>query len=454
MNLNVVNNYKNKRIVVLGAGLTGMSCVRFLQQHNISCLINDSRNNIINDNEFSRAYPKNTLVTGFWDLDEISQADILLVSPGIDLHAEDLFPHISMGCKVIGDVELFCQLNDKPIVAVTGSNGKSTVVSILSHIASALEVNMALAGNVGTPVLELINAEVDGFIFELSSFQIETLQSMQAKVATVLNISDDHLDRHLTVENYSEIKQKVYQQCEFAVINRDDPASYNHLTLTAERVTSFGLGVPSQSDFGIITEGECQYLAFGKQKIIDINTLPLAGLHNALNYLAIFAIAHRLGWPLDAVANACKSFHGLEHRCQRIITSDNINWINDSKATNVGATVAAIEGLYPTLTSGEIILIAGGEGKGANFSMLEDAITNKVAKLITYGKDGHQIAQLKSSSLQVESLEQAVKQASVCAKAGDIVLLSPACASLDMFKNFAERGDVFAQTVKSLQGAE
>lgn len=453
MKVNVVENYKNKRIVVLGAGLTGMSCVRFLQQHHISCSVNDNRNHIINDAEFTRVYPNNTLITGFWDLDEISQADMLIVSPGIDLHAEDLLPHIAIGCKVIGDVELFCQLNDKPIVAVTGSNGKSTVVSILSHVASALNVNMALAGNVGTPVLELVDSQVAGFIFELSSFQIETLHSMQAKVATVLNISDDHLDRHRTVENYSQIKQKIYQQCEFAVINRDDPASFNHLNLSAERISSFGLGEPSKGEFGIVTEQNTQYLAFGKEKIIALNSLPLAGLHNALNYLATFAIAHRLGWSFEAVANACRTFYGLEHRCQRIDTSDGIHWINDSKATNVGAAVAAIEGLYPTLTTGKIILIAGGEGKGADFSVLSDVLINKVAKLITIGKDGPLIAQLKSMSLHVESLEAAVKQAHLLAEPGDIVLLSPACASLDMFKNFAERGDVFTQAVKSLQEA-
>ncbi|WP_286233476.1 UDP-N-acetylmuramoyl-L-alanine--D-glutamate ligase [Thalassotalea sediminis] len=453
MNLDVLKQYKDKRIVVLGAGLTGMSCVRFLKHHQITCLLNDNREDAVNEQEFAHVFPANQLVLGMWDLDEISHADVLIVSPGIDLHAENLSQHISTYCKVIGDIELFCQVTAKPIIAVTGSNGKSTVVSLLSHIAKELGVNMALAGNVGTPVLELINADVDGFIFELSSFQLETLESMDAEIATVLNISDDHLDRHQTLENYATIKQKVYQQCQFAVINRDDRASYNQLNLPKENVSSFGLDTPTDDNFGLRNVGEQCYLAQGEKLIVNLNELPLAGLHNALNYLAVMAISARLNWSLADVAQACKSFYGLEHRCQRVETADGICWINDSKATNVGATVAAIDGLYPTLSKGKIILIAGGDGKGADFNELASALAHKVGQLITIGKDGPVIARLKDHSLFVASLEDAVKEAHAKAEPGDIVLLSPACASLDMFRNFAERGNVFVQAINALQEA-
>ena len=447
----VIAQLKSKQILVLGAGLTGMSCVRFLAKHQLSCHVNDSRSTIIESEEFSKMFPACSLSLGAWDHQQIKNAQVILVSPGIDIVAEGLEELIASDCQVIGDVELFCQITDKPIVAVTGSNGKSTLVTLLTHIGNSLGHKVALGGNIGVPVLEQLSDEIDCYILELSSFQLETLQSMNAVAASVLNISDDHLDRHKTLENYSEIKQRIYQQCQTAVINRDDPFSFSRVNRQSKPNVSFGSDDGKAGEFGLIHDGSSYHLAFGDEKLIPLDALPLAGVHNALNYLAALALGHCLGWPIHEMINHLSTFAGLAHRCQRIATSDNITWINDSKATNVGATLAAINGLSSTLIDNKLILIAGGDGKGADFSPLKTAINQAVSFVFTLGKDGEEIAKLTKNSQHVASLAEAVNLAKQQASAGDIVLLSPACASIDMFKNFSQRGEMFTDAVIALQ---
>ncbi|MDG1752253.1 MAG: UDP-N-acetylmuramoyl-L-alanine--D-glutamate ligase [Thalassotalea sp.] len=449
----IIAQLKSKQILVLGAGLSGMSCVRFLAKHQLTCHLNDSRENIINREEFSQSFPYCSLHLGAWNEALIKDAQVILVSPGIDLVAEGLDELIPDDCQVMGDVELFCQITNKPIVAVTGSNGKSTLVSLLAHIGTGLGKNVALGGNIGVPVLEQLSDDIECYILELSSFQLETLTSMKAVAASVLNVSDDHLDRHLTLENYSEIKQRIYQQCETAVINRDDKLSYSHVNLQTKPIISFGSNSAQQGEFGLACEASNYYLTFGDEKLISLKELPLAGMHNALNYLAALALGHCLGWSIAEMVSQFSSFKGLEHRCQRITTTDNITWINDSKATNVGATLAAINGLSSTLVNNKLILIAGGDGKGADFSPLKAPIENVVSFVITLGKDGAEIAKLATNSQQVATLAEAVNVANQQAKSGDIVLLSPACASIDMFKNFAQRGEMFTDAVIALQEA-
>jgi UDP-N-acetylmuramoylalanine--D-glutamate ligase len=449
----VIATLKNKQILVLGAGLTGMSCVRFLAKHQLACHLNDSRENIINSEEFLQSFPDCSLQLGAWNQALIKNAQVILVSPGIDLAAEGLLEIISSDCQVMGDVELFCQITNKPILAVTGSNGKSTLVSLLAHIGTSLGKNVALGGNIGMPVLEQLSEEIDCYILELSSFQLETLKSMKAVAASVLNVSDDHLDRHLTIENYSAIKQRIFQQCDTAVINRDDKLSYSHVNLQTKPTVSFGSNCAQQGEFGLVLEASIYYLTFGDEKLVSLEELPLAGMHNALNYLAALALGHCFGWSIADMVSHFSSFKGLAHRCQRIATTDNITWINDSKATNVGATLAAINGLSSTLVGNKLILIAGGDGKGADFSPLKESIENVVSYVITLGKDGAEIAQLTKHSQQVESLAEAVNLANQHASYGDIVLLSPACASIDMFKNFAQRGEIFTDAVIALQEA-
>lgn len=438
---------KDKKIVVLGAGLTGLSCVRFLHAHAIYCSVIDSRPNVIEVAEFEQSYPKCKLVLGIWDQKIISGADLLIVSPGIDMSKPEISSCITKQCLVIGDIELYCQLSETPILAVTGSNGKSTVVSLLHYLGNALGFNVQLGGNIGKPVLENIEQKIDCLVLELSSFQLETLKSMKAIAGTVLNVSDDHLDRHKTFENYRAIKQRIYEQCQVAIINRDDQAT--QVIKSHNNIISFGSDAPMDGDFGLEMFNGVTHLMFGKIKLIEANKLPIAGMHNALNCLAALALGHSAGWPVDEMAGLLSGFRGLAHRCQRVPSDDDIVWINDSKATNVGATLAAIKGLSETISKGSrLILIAGGDGKGADFTPLSSVITQHIEHLFTLGKDGNKIAKLSDKSITVSTLEDAVLAAKKLARSGDTVLLSPACASIDMFKNFEERGQTFINAVQ------
>ncbi|WP_286263072.1 UDP-N-acetylmuramoyl-L-alanine--D-glutamate ligase [Thalassotalea atypica] len=449
-----LSQLRNKQIVVLGLGLTGMSFVRFLSAHQFVFAVNDSRDDIVEEEIFSRQYPEATLVQGHWDQSLIERAEILLVSPGIDLESSGINQSISPSCQVWGDVELYCRLTQTPTVAVTGSNGKSTVVSLVDHIGKQLGHSTQLGGNVGVPVLDTIDEQPELLILELSSFQLETMTSMDAVAGAMLNLSDDHLDRHHDMNNYGAIKQRIYQQCRTAIYNRDDEATIP----TASRsilshsepavVTSIGSDKPAMGEFGLDNCKDEIWLFYGVSPLISIRDLPIAGMHNALNCLTALAIGQSVGWPIKEMVKVLTSFETLPHRCQPVKSADGILWINDSKATNVGATIAAINGLASTINDSQrLILIAGGEGKGADFTPLVPPLTEWVDSLITLGKDGQKIAALHDNSINVADLRLAVAKAKELARSGDIVLLSPACASIDMFKNFSERGEVFVREV-------
>jgi UDP-N-acetylmuramoylalanine--D-glutamate ligase len=475
--MTLLTDLKHKNILVLGAGITGMSCVRYLSAQDLCFAVNDSRLNPFsspyNKQTFTIDFPTASLYLGQWQSELIANADIILLSPGINTAIDEIAQYISDDCLVMGDVELFCQLNlergvnddNKPIdiLALTGSNGKSTVVSLLDYLAKSLGINAQLGGNIGQPVLDILTEEKavpELLILELSSFQLETLTSMQAIATSVLNVSDDHLDRHLTMENYTHIKQNIYQQGKLAITNRDDFAT--HTPNKSQPILSFGSDKPTENHFGIIIDKNEAHLAFGEQRLIALAKLPLAGMHNALNYLTALAFGYSAGWSLDKMINNLAGFAGLAHRCQRVTSQDNIAWINDSKATNVGATIAAINGLAQTLSphskstqikSPALILIAGGDGKGADFMPLAAPLAQYVSHLITLGKDGDGIAKLvanQANVTKVKTLIEAVQVANSCASAGDVVLLSPACASLDMFKSFSDRGDQFSAAVHQL----
>jgi len=449
----------NKNVLLLGLGLSGLSCARFFTKMDIAFSVNDNRNLPVDAEQFGKDFPLLNLSLGQWDKKLIGAADIIIASPGIDLSHNNIAPNIKDTCQIWGDVELFFQIINQqnisvPTLAVTGSNGKSTVVSLLAHIGTQLGLNTCLAGNIGTPIIDILVqdslATIDCLIIELSSFQLETLRSMNALGASILNISDDHLDRHKTLKNYQQIKQNIYQQTQTIVFNRDDELT-QPLTISAtQKILSFGSDEAQSKQFGLINNK--QQLAMANKALIAINKLPIAGIHNALNCLAALGLGQSIGWSITDMVKALSSFTGLEHRCQIVPSHDGILWVNDSKATNVGATLAAIEGLAQTkLPKQNIILIAGGEGKGADFSVLKSAFNHHVEHLITLGKDGDKLASFAKKSTRVISLEKAVCTASDLANEGDIVILSPACASLDMFKNFIERGNAFMQAVHDLQ---
>lgn len=446
---------QNTNIVILGAGLTGLSCARFLRDNGIAFVLNDSRENSVELDTLA-SFPNDKFIQGYWDSEVISSSDLIIASPGIDLSQANL-DSLLKNKQVIGDIELYCLLKNTPILAVTGSNGKSTVVSLLNYLGNALGKNVLLGGNIGTPILDQIDKQPEVLILELSSFQLETINSLTPIAATILNISDDHLDRHKTLKNYQNIKQKIYQNANVAVINRDDELTHLNDNDTVENIISFGSDVPSAGQFGMAFIEQKRMLMYGQQALMSLSELPLAGEHNALNCLAALALGQSAGWPIADMVPLLPNFKGLDHRCQRVNSNDGIHWVNDSKATNIGATLAAIEGLVATLsTQNKLILIAGGDGKGADFEQLSSALDNYVSHVFLIGKDAKLIAnvcaELTTKAQVVDSLEAAVFNAAKCANEGDIVLLSPACASIDMFKNYAARGHAFEQAVASIKG--
>lgn len=426
----------NKNIVVVGMGLTGLSCVRFLLTKGANVIAMDRRSELT----LSVDIP---LFLGAFNVEKLLKADFIVLSPGVDLNTPAIQLAISSGVKVIGDIELFAQFNTTPVIAITGSNGKSTVTHLVNDMCKAAGKKVLMGGNIGVPALDLLEQTADVIVLELSSFQLETTFSLMPFTATVLNVTEDHLDRHGDLTTYQQIKHKVYQNCQFLVCNRDDDLScpvHSKATLT------YGL---SQSNFGFSWDNTEACILLDGKTYLDSKSCLLVGAHNMLNIQAAAALAKTFGIDDHSIRHGAQQFGGLPHRCQTVSMFNKIRWINDSKATNVGATLAAINGLVANL-EGKLILIAGGEGKGADFSVLADCLTQSVDLLITLGKDGDKIAALHTRNITVQTIQEAVLLAAKHSQPGDIVLLSPACASLDMFVSYQQRGDCFTQAVLEL----
>jgi UDP-N-acetylmuramoylalanine--D-glutamate ligase len=426
----------DSNIVVVGMGLTGLSCVRFLLAKGAKVIAMDRRNELTLNLDIP-------LVLGELNGGKLSQADLIVVSPGVDLNNPAIQHAIKSGVKVIGDIELFAQFNTCPVIAITGSNGKSTVTHLVVDMCKAAGKKVLMGGNIGVPALDLLEQSADVIVLELSSFQLETTYSLSPLVATVLNITEDHLDRHGDLTTYQKIKLSVYQHCQFMVCNRDDVLSY---PVNSKATISYGL---SQSNVGFSWDNDNACILLDGKIFLDSKSCLLVGAHNMLNIQAAAALTKVLGIDDHSIRQGAQNFGGLAHRCQTVSMFNNVRWINDSKATNVGATLAAINGLVANL-KGKLILIAGGEGKGADFSVLRECLTQCVGLLITLGKDGDKIAALHSNNLKVQTIQEAVLVAAKHSQAGDIVLLSPACASLDMFVSYQQRGDCYAQAVQEL----
>jgi len=426
----------NKEIVVVGMGLTGLSCLRFLLAKGAKVIAMDSRSELT----LSLDIP---LFLGDFNVAKLTQADLIVLSPGVDLNTPAIQQAIQSGVKVISDIELFAQFNTSAVIAITGSNGKSTVTHLVADMCKAAGKKVLMGGNIGVPALDLLDQTADVIVLELSSFQLETTYSLMPLVATVLNITEDHLDRHGDLTNYQQIKLSVYKNCQFMVCNRDDSLSYPSNT---KATISYGL---SQSSAGFSWDINKACILFDGEVFLDSKSCLLVGAHNMLNIQAAAALAKVIGIDDHSIRQGAQQFGGLPHRCQTVSMYNNVRWINDSKATNVGATLAAINGLVSNI-NGKLILIAGGEGKGADFSGMQKCFTQSVGLLITLGKDGDIIARLHPNSIKVQTIQEAVLVAAKHSQAGDIVLLSPACASLDMFVSYQQRGDCFAQAVQEL----
>lgn len=426
----------NKHIVVVGMGLTGLSCVRFLLTKGAKVIAMDSRSELT----LILDVP---LFLGVFDTCKLTVADLIVLSPGVDVNTPAIQQAIEAGVHVIGDVELFAQFNRCPVIAITGSNGKSTVTHLVTDMCKAAGKKVLMGGNIGVPVLDLLDQTADVIVLELSSFQLETTYSLMPRVATVLNITEDHLDRHGDLATYQQIKLSIYQNSQFMVCNRDDILSY---PINANPAMTYGLS-KSNTDFSWDTN-QASILLDGNI-FLDSKHCLLVGAHNMLNIQAAAALAKVFGIDDASIRQGAQQFGGLPHRCETVAMLNDVRWINDSKATNVGATLAAINGLVSNI-KGKLILIAGGEGKGADFSVMAECLTQSVGLLITLGKDGDKIACLHPDNIKVQTIQEAVLVAAKHSQAGDVVLLSPACASLDMFVSYQQRGDCFAHAVKAL----
>ncbi|WP_426417091.1 UDP-N-acetylmuramoyl-L-alanine--D-glutamate ligase [Aestuariirhabdus sp. LZHN29] len=436
--------------VIIGLGKTGISCARYFSAMGLDFSIADSRENPPSLEEFSTQYPEVRVSVGPFSDNEFDAASQLIVSPGVSLKEPAIARALELGIEVVGDIELFCRAINKPVVAITGSNAKSTVTTLVGEMLQACGLKVAVGGNIGTPVLDLVNADVDIFVLELSSFQLETVKSIGAEVATVLNVSEDHMDRYEGIADYHRAKHRIFHGCRSVVVNRDDALS-SPLVGESVRVCSFGLGVPDLDQFGLVRENAQEWLAQGSTPLIPVSGLRVQGRHNQANALAALAIIHSLRLELKPALAVLLEFKGLPHRCQWVAEVNGVVFINDSKATNVGAAVAAIDGIGQQL-KGKVVLIAGGDGKDADFSGLRPIVDKYVKSSLLIGRDA---ARIESSlyglaSARCGDLREAVVKACTIAEPGDVVLLAPACASFDMFTGFEDRGDQFVRWVQEV----
>ena len=433
-------------IVVVGLGLTGLSVVRYLSTKGVLPVVIDSRDNPPSKDELKLQFPDIESYYGAFNKDSLATAEQLIVSPGLSISSPEFEYAKSQGVEIIGDIELFARDVDAPVIAITGSNGKSTVTTLVGEIFAASGVKAGIGGNIGVPALDLLAKDNQVYVLELSSFQLETLSSLQPAASVVLNISEDHLDRYDSMQAYIAAKEKIYNNTVKAVVNRDDAVVSK--MIVSEKNIGFTLSEPSGDDFGLIKVEDESWICRNNQLLINTADLLVGGLHNVANVMAALALSDSFDLPEEKVIAAIKLFTGLPHRMQCVAIENNIKWFNDSKATNVGASEAAINGL-----SGNVVLIAGGESKDADLSALKKPVSDYVKAMIVIGRDAallENVCQDLTEIIHASCMYDAVVKANELAEPGDNVLLSPACASFDMFKNFEHRGDVFNDAVKAL----
>lgn len=441
----------DNRQVVIGLGMTGLSCARYLASKRQKFSLVDSRQQPPCLTEFVAEFPDVSLTLGEISEEALAGASRLVISPGVGLDEPAIAKAIAGGVVVCGDVDLFRAEVNAPIVAITGSNGKSTVTTLLGKMAERAGKIVAVGGNIGTPVLDLLDEqEPDLYVLELSSFQLERSLNLDAEVATVLNVSADHMDRYSNLLAYHQAKHRIFRGCKQVVVNRNDPLS-RPLMAEGVKVWTFGLNAPDFHGFGVLNEDGQDYLAFRFDLLMPVSALKIVGSHNIENALAALALGKAVGLELEPMLAALAEFAGLEHRCQFVDEINQVRYYNDSKGTNVGAAIAAIKGLADSAE--KVVLIAGGDAKDADFKPLLPILQQHVRALVVIGEAAEQLQDLCADSLPVinaVSMTQAVQQCMAVAETGDAVLLSPACASFDMFNNYQHRGEVFADAVLAL----
>jgi UDP-N-acetylmuramoylalanine--D-glutamate ligase len=457
-------NLAGRKVLVLGLGDTGLSMAKWLARRGASVRVADTRTAPPRLAELKRSLPSVPAYCGPFQEDSFAGTDLLAVSPGVPLADPNLQRAMAAGTPVFGDIELFAQAvaDQRPrILAVTGTNGKSTVTSLAGAMARSAGADCEIAGNIGPAVLDALMLREDAaraaglWVLELSSFQLETTTSLAADAATVLNVSEDHLDRYRGIDAYARAKARIFSGEGVQVLNRDDSRSLA-MALPGRKAISFGLDAPRRAeDWGLIERGGELWLAQGANALFAVREMKLVGLHNAGNALAALALCRALGLPLQPLLAALGEFKGLPHRVEPIGEADGVRWYDDSKGTNVGSTVAALAGL--ARGDAKVVLIAGGDGKGQDFSPLKDAVARSARGLVLIGRDAPLIeAAVAGAGVPIQraaSMDQAVALAAQAARPGDAVLLSPACASFDMFRDYRHRGEVFRLAVERVVDA-
>ena len=434
-------NYQGKNVVIIGLGITGLSCVDYFLAQNVIPKVIDTR---LHPQGLEQLDKRVDYHLGELKIDWLLAADLIIVSPGIALFTPELKQAADKGIEIIGDIELFCRevnlQNNKKIVAITGANGKTTVTTLVGEIVKSAGIKVGVGGNIGQPALSLLNQDCEVYVLELSSFQLETTNSLKATVATILNISEDHMDRYpLGLKQYTAAKQRIYHNAKYCIINHDDqltfPISKHHYTV------SFGL---KEGDYHL--DEQCEYLIAQNHAVLSTKDMKLTGSHNYLNALAALAITDKLNIDRQSSLATIMNFQGLPHRFELVLEQNGVKWINDSKATNVGSTEAALKSV---VCHGKLYLLLGGDGKSADFSPLIPYLQNKNLEIFCFGRDRDLLAKLAPNLTTVtETMAEAIQIIAQKVLSNDVVLLSPACASLDQFKNYIERGNQFANVAK------
>lgn len=440
------NNVK----AIIGTGITGLSVARFLAKKGQTFVLMDTRENPPNLDQIKNEFPNVKVQTGSLDLQTLMASNEIVLSPGVAQSTEEIVAAKNSGIPVVGDIELFVRYAQAPIVAITGSNAKSTVTTLVGEMAKAAGIKVAVGGNLGTPALDLLVDDIQLYVMELSSFQLETVSKLNAKVATILNISADHLDRYKDMREYILAKMRVYFGAEHIVVNRNDLLTHPPLAQGVKPI-QFG-GKADFGSFGLIEENGQEYLAKNLTALMPAKELNIRGRHNIENALAALALGDAAGIPMAAMIATLKSFKGLRHRCEFVAEIKGVEFYNDSKGTNIGATLAAIKGL--SRDPQQLTVILGGEGKGQDFSELVPALKDINAHAVLIGRDAPIIAAAIEKIVSIThaaSLKEAIEKALSLSKDGDAVLLSPACASFDMFKNYEDRGEQFCRLVMEMQ---
>jgi UDP-N-acetylmuramoylalanine--D-glutamate ligase len=455
-------NLQEKHVLVLGLGDTGLSMARYLARRGARVRVADTRSEPPMLSRLAELVPGIKVHTGPLQRESFHNIDLIAISPGIDARQPIIEQAAAAGTPIIGDVELFARelaaRGDEGaphVIAITGANGKTTVATLAGEMCRRAGLNTVVAGNIGLPVLDaLLDAErlgqPDAYVLELSSFQLETTRSLRCDAATVLNVSEDHMDRYASLADYAGAKANIFAHAKVQVLNRDDP-TVMAMRRAGRTQWTFGLSAPGDDrEWGLAEHGGERHLAQDSVHILTLAELPLAGLHNAANALAALALCRAIDLPYPPLIEALRHFKGLPHRVEQVAEIGGVIYYDDSKGTNVGAAVAALNGsLRP------VVLIAGGDGKGQDFSPLKDAVAKRARAVVLLGRDAPLIeSAICAAQVHIEhatTLQEAVQRAARLAQPGDAVLLSPACASWDMFRNYKHRAEVFVDAVHELK---